>query len=323
VKRGTRRQDDGRSRARRSVEGNAARAGQPGRAARDRSATRGPHERGSEARVAERAARSESRRAGPPRPAPRKRFGQHFLERAWVEKLVRDVAATADDTLIEIGPGRGALTLALAASGARIRAIEIDRDLAADLTARVPQNVSVVGADFLTLSPLELMSPDERVRVVGNLPYNVSSPILFRLLALARETGRIVDATLMLQREVAIRVAAGPGSGDYGPLSILTAVHADVERRFELPPGAFRPPPKVHSTVVRLRFRPPTVDVGDYARFERLVRTIFQQRRKTLANALNAFLGAPTADLLSRAGIDGRRRPETLSLAELAHLNRV
>jgi 16S rRNA (adenine1518-N6/adenine1519-N6)-dimethyltransferase len=261
------------------------------------------------------------------RPAPRKRFGQHFLERAWVEKLVRDVAASPDDTFIEIGPGRGALTLALAASGARIRAIEIDRDLAADLATRVPENVTVVAADFLALSPAEVLgagaNTTPRLRVVGNLPYNVSSPILFRLLSLARETGGLVDATLMLQREVAVRVAAGPGSGDYGPLSILTSLHADVDRRLDLPPGAFRPPPKVHSTVIRLRFRPPAVDVGDYARFERLVRAIFQQRRKTLSNALTAFLHAPAADVLARAGIDGRRRPETLSLAEIARVNRM
>jgi 16S rRNA (adenine1518-N6/adenine1519-N6)-dimethyltransferase len=166
--------------------------------------------------------------------------------------------------------------------------------------------------------------------VVGNLPYNVSSPILFRLLQLWLETHRLVDASLMLQREVAVRVAAGPGSGDYGPLGILTALHADVDTLLQLPPGAFRPPPKVHSAVIRLRFRPPTVDVGDYAAFERLVRTLFQQRRKTSANALKPLLGslgpgstsgAPAADELLRAvDIDPRRRPETLSLDELARV---
>ena len=158
------------------------------------------------------------------------------------------------------------------------------------------------------------------MRVVGNLPYNVSSPILFRLLELSRETDRLIDATLMLQREVALRVAAGPGSGDYGPLSIMTAVYADVERRFDLPPGAFRPPPKVHSSVIRLKFRPPALDIGDPSHFQRIVRTMFQQRRKTLSNALRPAL-APDVDaagLLTAAGIDPRRRPETLTLAELA-----
>jgi 16S rRNA (adenine1518-N6/adenine1519-N6)-dimethyltransferase len=258
----------------------------------------------------------------------RKRFGQHFLERAWVDKLVALVAATPTDTLLEIGPGRGALTLPLALSGARIRAVEIDRDLAVDLTALAPSTVTVISGDMLALSADDLFGDAERLRVVGNLPYNVSSPILFRLLQLWRETQRLLDATLMLQREVAVRIAAKAGGGDYGPLSILTALHADVDTLLQLPPGAFRPPPKVHSSVIRLRFRPPTIDVGDYARFERLVRTLFQQRRKTAANALKPLLtsagaDAPAADALLRSvDIDPRRRPETLSLAELARLAR-
>ena len=240
----------------------------------------------------------------------RKRFGQHFLERAWVDKLIRDIAPAADDTFLEIGPGRGALTLPLAESGARIHAVDIDRDLSAELAAHAPPNVTVTTADFLDLSAGDLFANfaitrsdprtsthrrAPRVRVVGNLPYNVSSPILFRLLELSRETDRLIDATLMLQREVAVRVAAGPGSGDYGPLSIMTAVYADVERRFDLPPGAFRPPPKVHSSVIRLKFRPPTIDIGDHSHFQRIVRTMFQQRRKTLSNALRPAL-APDAD---------------------------
>jgi 16S rRNA (adenine1518-N6/adenine1519-N6)-dimethyltransferase len=256
----------------------------------------------------------------------RKRFGQHFLERAWVDKLIRDIAPTAAETFLEIGPGRGALTLPLAESGARIHAVDIDRDLSADLAATAPPNVTVTTADFLDLSADDLFAnfaaqPDApHVRVVGNLPYNVSSPILFRLLELSRETNRLIDATLMLQREVAQRIAAGPGSGDYGPLSIMTAVSADVELRFNLPPGAFRPPPKVHSSVIRLKFRPPTIEIGDRARFERIVRTMFQQRRKTLSNALRPALpaDADAAAILTAIGIDPRRRPETLTLAEIA-----
>ncbi len=256
----------------------------------------------------------------------RKRFGQHFLERAWVEKLVALVNAQPTDSLLEIGPGRGALTLGLAASGASIRAIEIDRDLAADLSAQAPSNVTIINGDVLTLTHSELLPAADRVRIVGNLPYNVSSPILFRLLELWRDTHRLIDATLMLQREVAIRVAASPGTGDYGPLGIFTALHADVDTLLQLPPGAFRPPPKVHSSVIRLRFRASTVDIGDYAAFERLVRTLFQQRRKTVANALKPLLaptlGASAEDLLRTADIDPRRRPETLSLQELATLTR-
>lgn len=273
----------------------------------------------------------------------RKRFGQHFLERAWVDKLVALVAAQPTDTILEIGPGRGALTLPLAESGARIRAVEIDRDLAADLTATAPANVTVISGDMVALSTVDLFkdaaaaskretktdtetgeptqSDAVRFRIVGNLPYNVSSPILFRLLQIWRETHRLIDATLMLQREVAVRIAAGPGSGDYGPLSILTALHADVDTLLQLPPGAFRPPPKVHSSVIRLKFRPPTVDVGDYPTFERLVRTLFQQRRKTVANALKPLVPTGQADAILRAAdIDPRRRPETLSLDDLARL---
>jgi 16S rRNA (adenine1518-N6/adenine1519-N6)-dimethyltransferase len=270
---------------------------------------------------------------------PRKRFGQHFLERAWVDKLVALVAAQPTDSFLEIGPGRGALTLPLAESGARIRAVEIDRDLAADLTATAPANVTVVTGDVLALSPADLFGAAEadadgaarhgssRIRILGNLPYNVSSPILFRLLQLWRETQRPLDATLMLQREVAVRIAAGPGSGDYGPLSILTALHADVDTLLQLPPGAFRPPPKVHSSVIRLRFRPPAVDVGNYVQFERLVRTLFQQRRKTVANALKSLLAAASppvsADAILRSvDIDPRLRPETLPLDTLARLAR-
>ncbi len=267
----------------------------------------------------------------------RKRFGQHFLERAWVEKLVALVNAQPTDSLLEIGPGRGELTLGLAASGASIRAIEIDRDLAADLSAQAPSNVTIINGDVLALSPADLLGdasdatpasadagrdPGRRVRIVGNLPYNVSSPILFRLLELWRETHRLLDATLMLQREVAIRVAASPGTGDYGPLGIFTALHADVDTLLQLPPGAFRPPPKVHSSVIRLRFRAPTVDIGDYAAFEGLVRTLFQQRRKTAANALKPLLPDHASDRLRAADIDPQRRPETLSLAELATLSR-
>jgi len=262
----------------------------------------------------------------------RKRFGQHFLERAWVDKLIALVAPKADDRFVEIGPGPGALTLPLAVSGAHIRAVEIDRDLAAELLAVVPGNVTVVTGDVLALGPAELFGDESgqmgRVRIVGNLPYNLSSPILFRLLELWRQTQQPIDATLMLQREVAVRIAAGPGNGDYGPLGVLTALHADVDTLLQLPPGAFRTPPKVHSSVIRLRFRPSPVDVGEYERFERLVRTVFQQRRKTVANALKPLLAQLQAqrgaeDLLRQADIDPRVRPERLSLEDLARLARV
>ena len=270
----------------------------------------------------------------PPRSGQaRKRFAQHFLEAAWVTKVVAAVGATQDDTVLEIGPGRGAITLPLAAQAGRVLAIEIDRDLAAGLDADKPGNVTVVCGDFLSLDLSRVLEewlgsppgPGHRVRVVGNLPYNISSPILFRLLDFAATTGGLSDATLMLQREVADRLTARVGTGDYGVLTIQTAVHADVKRVLALPPGAFRPQPRVQSAVVRLSFRPSTIAISDHAAFVRMVRTMFTQRRKTLLNALKPFAAERSTDAgaaLNSAGIDPKRRPETLTMAELAELAR-
>jgi 16S rRNA (adenine1518-N6/adenine1519-N6)-dimethyltransferase len=257
---------------------------------------------------------------------PRKRFGQHFLEAPWVAKLIESLHPSPDDTFLEIGPGRGALTRPLAPRVRRVIAVEIDRDLAASLPEHVPPNVKVVEGDFLEVDlDTTLRGEPLPVRVVGNLPYNVSSPILFKLLSAHDGGRRLSDATLMLQREVADRLAARPGTGDYGALAIQVALHAKVERVLTLPPGAFRPPPKVTSAVVRLRFGPPAFDVGDPAVFERVVRGVFLQRRKTLANALRPVadsLGRSAPQLLERAGIDGTRRPEMLTVEEVARLAR-
>jgi 16S rRNA (adenine1518-N6/adenine1519-N6)-dimethyltransferase len=259
-------------------------------------------------------------------PRARKHFGQHFLEPAWVAKLIDAVRPDPNDTFLEIGPGRGALTLTVATRVARIIAVEIDRDLAAALPSRAPANVEVVTADFLDVDLAALLTNEHLpVRVIGNLPYNVSSPILFALLHAADDGRRFRDATLMLQKEVADRLVAAPGTGEYGTLAVQTALTASVERLLTLPPGAFRPPPKVTSAVVSLRFHPPIVDVGNAARFERLVRGVFLQRRKTLANALkpvaDAF-GTSASDMLAEAGVDGRKRPEALTLEEFARLSR-
>jgi 16S rRNA (adenine1518-N6/adenine1519-N6)-dimethyltransferase len=204
-------------------------------------------------------------------------------------------------------------------------AVEIDRDLTAALRGRFP-DARVVEADFLDVDLDELLR-DERhpVRVVGNLPYNVSSPILFKLLHGAAEGRTISDATLMLQKEVADRLTAAPGTSDYGSLAVQVALLADVERVFTLPPGAFRPPPKVTSAVVRLRFRPPLEDVGDLATFERVVRGVFLQRRKTLLNALKPVadtFGRSAAQVLASTGVDGGQRPERLTVADMARLSR-
>lgn len=258
--------------------------------------------------------------------SPRKRFGQHFLEPAWVTKLIDALKTSPADTFLEIGPGRGALTKPLAPRVKRLVAVEIDRDLAAALPDEVPGHIHVIEGDFLDIDLDKVLAGESLpMRVVGNLPYNVSSPILFKLLGSQDGGRRFSDATLMLQREVADRLIARPGTKEYGALAIQVALHADVERLLTLPPGAFRPPPKVTSAVVRLRFRPATVDVGDAAVFERVVRGIFLQRRKTLTNALKPVadsLGRSAPQLLHAAGIDGVRRPETLTLEEIARLSR-
>ena len=263
-------------------------------------------------------------------PKTRPRFAQHFLEASWVAKLVAAIAPRDSDLFLEIGSGRGALTQPLAATGARVLAVEVDRDLAAQLESRAPSHVTVVAGDVLSvdlpaLLATHLVPPggSRAVRVVGNLPYKLSSPILFRLLALQRTAPLFVDATLMLQREVADRVVASPGTRAYGPVAVLTQVRSDARRILALPPGAFRPPPRVRSAVVQLRFRPPSVSLPDPDLFERMVRTMFQQRRKTLLNALRGFAeaaGTRPEHALRAAGLDPGLRPASLQLTELAAL---
>jgi 16S rRNA (adenine1518-N6/adenine1519-N6)-dimethyltransferase len=259
-------------------------------------------------------------------PRARKRFGQHFLEPAWVARLVDAMAPSPDDTFLEIGPGRGALTIPLAARVARIVAVEIDRDLAAALPALVPPHVRTVLGDVLEVDLDALLEDEPRpLRVVGNLPYNVSSPILFRLLPFADEGRRVRDATLMLQKEVADRIVAPVGSSAYGTLSAQVALLADVDRLLTLPPGAFRPPPQVTSAVVRLRFRPPSAVIPGIDVFERVVRGVFLQRRKTILNALApvaASFSRSAAEVIERAGVDARKRPQELTVADLAALSR-
>lgn len=253
----------------------------------------------------------------------RKRFGQHFLEPPWVDRVVAAIAPAADDTILEIGPGQGVLTLALAARAARVIALEIDRDLVPALRGRVPGNVTVVLADALTADLASFAEPFAPTRVAGNLPYNVSTPILARLLETA-DSGRLLrDATVMLQREVADRLAAVPGTRDWGVLSACQQMRADVTPLLALPPGAFRPVPQVHSAVVRLAYRPPKVPLASVALYEAMVRSLFTQRRKMLTNAVAMFAasrGLTGAGAVARAGLDGRRRPETLDLSELARL---
>jgi 16S rRNA (adenine1518-N6/adenine1519-N6)-dimethyltransferase len=266
--------------------------------------------------------------ASPRYPSPRKRFGQHFLERPWVEKVIRAIDPHPDDTFLEIGPGRGALTLALAARARHVVAWEIDRDLAAALLRNAPPNLTVVEGDFLGASADAVMravpwgAPDTPLRVAGNLPYNVASPILFKLVALYRAAVPLADATVMLQREVADRLTASPGSRDYGVPTVLIGQAADIRPVLSLPPGAFRPAPKVRSMLVSLRFHPDNPAARDRRTFEQLTQAVFSRRRKTIANGLLAYLpeGAHIPALLAQARVDGGRRPETLSIPDLVRL---
>lgn len=256
-------------------------------------------------------------------PTPRKRFGQHFLEPAWVQKVIRAIGPRPNDTFVEIGPGRGALTRPLLDKAKAVVAFEIDRDLAAQLKDWGQPKLTVVEGDFLESQWLDDHPLEAPLRVAGNLPYNVASPILFKLAELHAGGLICTDATLMLQREVADRIVAPAGTREYGVLSILLQHVADVERLLVLPAGAFRPPPKVQSALVRVRFHAPTPAARDEAMFTAMVRAIFTRRRKTLANALLAFapsIDTPPLPALARAGIDPRRRPETLSVAELVQL---
>ena len=267
---------------------------------------------------------------GGERPRARKRFGQHFLEAVWADKVVRAIAPGPGETFVEIGPGAGAITYPLAARARQILAFEIDRDLAARLRAAEVPRLHLVEGDFLDLTPerfrrelAQMDTPIGPIRVAGNLPYNVASPILFKLVELHAAGIPIADASVMLQREVANRLLAVPGTRDYGVLTVLVGRHATIDRLLQLPAGAFRPAPKVQSTVVRLRFRAADPAVINPGVFDGLTQAVFTRRRKTLANAMLAYPPAVAAGpdtILAQAGIDGQRRPETLSLAEIGRL---
>jgi 16S rRNA (adenine1518-N6/adenine1519-N6)-dimethyltransferase len=248
--------------------------------------------------------------AHPPR---RKRFGQHFLhDPAVIARIGRAIDARAADHLVEIGPGRGALTAALLGSGASFDAIEIDRDLAAQLRQRfaagrhwVLHESDALRFDFAALAR-ERGGP---LRIVGNLPYNISTPLLFHLLE-ARSS--LADLTVMLQREVVARLAAGPGDRDYGRLTVMLAPLLQVEWLFDVGPGAFQPAPRVWSAVVRLTVRAtPLFPVSPH--YGAVVAAAFAQRRKTLRNALSQLL---TRDEISACALDPGARPETLAPEE-------
>lgn len=251
----------------------------------------------------------------------RKRFGQHFLRDDHViDRIVGLVGPVAGDRIIEIGPGEGVITVPLVDSGADVVAIEIDRDLAAALRRRFADRsnfrlieADVLRVDFATLEPAACAP----WRVVGNLPYNISTPLLERLLDAA---ARFSDMTLMLQREVAERLAAAPGSRDYGRLSVMAARRARIEHGFGVGPDSFSPPPKVDSAVIRVfPLAPAATDTMFERRLGELVRDAFSGRRKTIANSLRRFL---VADTIAACGLDPRQRAETVAPHEFEALAR-
>jgi 16S rRNA (adenine1518-N6/adenine1519-N6)-dimethyltransferase len=248
----------------------------------------------------------------------RKRFGQHFLhDRTVIARILDAIAANAGERLVEIGPGRGALTGALLAATGRLDAVEIDRDLAALLRERfaAEPGFTLHETDALEFDWIALAAQrGGPLRIVGNLPYNISTPLLFRLLA-AHEA--VHDMHFMLQKEVVDRILAAPGSDDYGRLTVMLAPFVDASRVLTVGPGAFAPPPRVQSAVVRLtrlRESPPWAQT---AQFGRVVAAAFGQRRKTLRNALSTLL---TGEQIQAAGIDPSARAETLEPAQFGAL---
>ncbi len=247
---------------------------------------------------------------------PRRRFGQHFLhDPSVIARIVRAVAPRPGERMVEIGPGLGALTGALVQGCGHLDVIELDRDLAAKLERAFAgdERLTVHTGDALAFDFAQLTAPGERLRVVGNLPYNVSTPLLFHLLG---QASSIADMHFMLQREVVDRLVADPGGRDYGRLTVMVRLVCEVHKLFDVGAGAFRPPPRVTSALARLRVRPePVVRLTDHGTFQRLVSHLFSQRRKTLRNGLRGQLDEATLEAL---GIDPRARPETLDLAGFA-----
>lgn len=252
---------------------------------------------------------------------PRKRFGQNFLhDPGTIRRIIGALAPAPGQHLVEIGPGRGALTAGLLEAAGRLDVIELDRDLVGPLAGRLGGlgDLRVHQADALRFDLCALLPADaagERLRIVGNLPYNISTPLLFRFLD---QADCIADLHLMLQKEVVDRMAAAPGGKTYGRLSVMVQSRCGVERVLSVGPGAFSPAPKVDSAVVRLRpLRPPPVDITDPPLHARLVAAAFAQRRKRLSNALR---GIADAELIESCGLEPGIRAERISVADFARL---
>ncbi|MCC6715795.1 MAG: 16S rRNA (adenine(1518)-N(6)/adenine(1519)-N(6))-dimethyltransferase RsmA [Gammaproteobacteria bacterium] len=256
-----------------------------------------------------------------PLPPPRKRYGQHFLhDPAIIARIVEAIDPRPGRRLVEIGPGRGALTAPLVEAAGELDVVEIDRELAAMLPTRLgatPQRLRIHCQDVLDFRLEVLGTSPSGYDVVGNLPYNISTPLIFHLL---EQADLIRTMVFMLQKEVADRMAAPPGNKQYGRLSVMVQYHCLVDRLFSIGPGAFTPPPRVASTVIRLTPRKPPA--GELARnaagFSAVVARAFSTRRKTLRNALRGFCNT---EHILEAGIDPGARAEALSVADFVRLS--
>jgi 16S rRNA (adenine1518-N6/adenine1519-N6)-dimethyltransferase len=253
------------------------------------------------------------------RHVPRKRFGQHFLhDPRIIGKILLAISPKSGDTLVEIGPGLGAITLPLLERAGRLTAVELDRDVIPHLqeSARGRGELTIIQGDALETPLSPLVPAAGKLRLVGNLPYNVSTPLLFHFLD---EADCVQDMHFMLQKEVVQRMAARPGGKEYGRLTVMLASRCRVEPLFNIGPGAFRPPPKVDSAFVRLTpYAAPPFAIADRARYAALVSQAFSHRRKTLKNALAALIDEAA---ITAAGIDPKARPETLSAEQYARLS--
>ena len=249
---------------------------------------------------------------------PRKRFGQNFLhDMRIIQRIVSSIAPKENEPVLEIGPGQGALTAVLLPHKPQLTAVEIDRDLAAMLRTKFidDKHFSLIEGDALQFDLRSLQAEPHSLRVVGNLPYNISTPLLFHLLS---QREYIRDMHFMLQKEVVQRMAAEPGSKDYGRLSIMAQYYCHVTSLFDVPPGSFFPPPKVMSAIVRLQPREPELVAHNTETLSQLVNIAFQQRRKTLRNTLKVIA---TETQIIAAGINPDARSETLSVNDFVRLS--
>lgn len=256
----------------------------------------------------------------------KKRFGQHFLHDPHIiHKLIQAIYPQSDDNIVEIGPGLGALSKPLLQYLDHLNVVEIDRDVIARLSRDASLNkVHIHESDALKFDFTQLMQADKPLRVVGNLPYNISTPLIFHLLSQTPKDTKqgISDMHFMLQKEVVDRLTADPGSKDYGRLSVMAQYYCQTEYLFFVPPGAFNPPPKVDSAIVRMipwssLPQTPPYQAHDVSVLSDIVQTAFSKRRKTLRNALKDKV---TTEQMAQAGIDPSLRPEMLSVEQFVHL---